>query len=266
MKANWVLLICFVPFCLVLAIAVPLSAQQPAPPIGRPVPPPSPAPKQVTPRPARSLERRCREFLASAEQLRSRFALAADNELTSTGERTRRCVELPEANLRRAAFDAYRLLRDEQEARMMRDSNAFSDHLFEQIIEKDEQIEKQRAEKDEEIEKQRANFAEVARFAAVLYLQSRQYEEERGKLLRSYGELWDRYRATYALAGEVINLAKQALNLSPGLSLPVFVNVSAPQVIRVQAPAVPRSLYCTANTMPPPAAGLPTWTWTDCHW
>jgi hypothetical protein len=265
MKTSRAMLFCLALGCLLLASTVPLQAQQPRPSQGQRVPPPSPVPKQAMASTAQSLEQRCREFLAPADELRSRFALtsdnalAADNELASTVQRARQCVELANARLRRAAFVAYELVRDEQDARASRDSEAVFTSMFDA---KQEDHEKHEAE----LKKQRADFAEVANFAVTLFKQREQYHEEEFKVLRAYVELGDRYQELYKVADDAIHLAEKALYRSPGLSLPVFVNAPPPQVIRVETPAVPRSLHCSANTMPSPAAGLPTWTWTDCHW
>src|SRR5713226_5545482 len=116
MKASRVLLFCFVLGCLLLAITAPLPAQQPTPPAVQRVTPPSPAPKRATPRAAKSLERRCHEFLASpllsplllpeerrmftSEQIFP-FQAAQDDELVSAIALTRRCIELPSIHVRR---------------------------------------------------------------------------------------------------------------------------------------------------------------------
>ncbi len=276
MKTKMILRIYYALACLVIAVGIPLSAQQLAPPTGQRVPPTSPAPKQATASPAQSLERRCREFLAPAEELHARFAAGAvfsstsidssvidervrlDDELASALKRARECVvNLPNTRLRLAALDAYELLLDEQATRVSHFIDAIHDEQM------DDQKGKQQALKDE-LNKQRADFSEVANFATKLEKQKQEYLVGFVHLARDYVELQDRYRAAYNLADEAIHLAQEVTRTR--LSLPVFVNTPAPQVIRVETPAVPRSLHCTANTMPPPAAGLPTWTWTDCHW
>jgi hypothetical protein len=159
-------------------------------------------------------------------------------------------VELPSIRVRRAAFDASTFMRNELWARTMRDNDVVGGLLLQQ----DKQ----------ELEKQRASFAEVANFAVALYKQNEQYKEEWTKVLVAYGDLWDRYQELYKVADDAVHLAEKALYRSPGLSLPVFVNVPTPQVIRVEARAVPRSLYCTANTVDMSLGGSTTW--TDCRW
>src|SRR5258708_6479420 len=101
MKTKMILLIYYALACLVLAVAVPLSAQQPGPPPGQRVPLPPPA-KPISLPPVQSLERRCREFLASADKLHSRFETIQDavqgtvqdndldNDLTSAIEQGRK--------------------------------------------------------------------------------------------------------------------------------------------------------------------------------
>ena len=269
---KMILLIYYALGCLVLAVAVPLSAQQKGPPTGQRVPPTSPVPKQATPSPAHSLGRRCGEFLASPllspllvpEERRMStieqifpFQAAQDDELVSDIALVRRCIELPSIRVRQAAFDAYGMLLDEQNIRTLRAIDASWGRVL------DEEKEKQKAQQVE-IEKQRADFTEVANFAAALEKQKQEYLSGAVKCIVDYVELQDRYRAAYSLADEAIHLAQEVTRTR--LSLPAFVNEPAPQVIRVEAPAVPRSLHCTANTMPPPAPGLATWTWTDCHW
>lgn len=294
MKVSRVLLFCFVLVCLVLAISAPLSAQEPGPPVSLSVPQPSLTPKQATPSSAQKLARQCREFLPASNDSQtvtlkmpsgklwdcprkdlarakskggvvvgisvawqSRFEAADDDELDSAVKRARECVTLPNARIRLAAFDAYGVLLDEQWVRTSR----FVDTTWGKLMA--EQKEKQQEEREKyeaELNKQRADFAEVANFAATLYKQREQYHDEEFKVLRAYVELQDRYRETYELAVEAINLAGNRL------SLPAFVSVPAPQVIRIETPPIPRSLHCTSNTMPQLAPGLSTWTWTDCHW
>ena len=259
MKANRVLLFCFVRGCLLLAISAPLSAQQPGPPAGQRVTPPPPA-KKITLPSVESPERRCREFLPSVEELRSRFQTAQEDDLTSALERAKKCVESSNIRVRHAAFDAYVLLRDEKENRGLQ-------HVIDiwvKTVDDNSKATASMIESDAEQEqKLRADFAETANFAVTLYKQREQYREELLSEYRAYDKLKELYRETYELAVEAINLAG---NRSRGVSLPAFVNEPAPQVIRIETPEVPRSLHCTANTMPSAAPGLSTWTWTDCHW
>ena len=112
MKAKLVLLFSFVAVCFVLAIANSLPARQLGPPTGQRVPPPSPAPKPATPHPAPDLEGRCNQLLFSAFMKDSGsanpFRAAADLELISNMVLARKCIALPNIDIRLAAFDARR--------------------------------------------------------------------------------------------------------------------------------------------------------------
>ena len=198
------------------------------------------------------------ERTAEAEKIwLSFFETKSDEELLAAETEFRDCVvEPPSLALRRDAFQAYLLLwenlmHQEKEKLLATTSAAFGD-----VIDKQKN----------EIDKQKADFAEVANFAEALYKEKELYLDGEIKCFRAYMDLQDRYRATHNLAEEALHLAEKSLNRSVGLSLPVFLNAPAPQVIRIETPAVPRSLYCTSSTMPPAAPGLETWTWTNCHW
>ncbi len=262
MRAKKFSLVFSVLVCLLPTVCVPLSAQQPGPPISQRVTTAPPGAEARNSTPAQKLARQCREFLASEEKLQSRFEVTTDDELASIAKRAMRCGELPDVSLLRAAFVAYRIVRDEQEARASRDS----ERVFTSMADmQQEDREKHKAQ----IEKQRADFAEVANFAAALYKEKELYLDGEVKCFRAYMDLQDRYSATYNLAENAIHLAEKSLDRSVGLSLPVFLNVPAPQVIRVEPPPVPRSLYCTTSSTPnlslSPMLSTST-TWTNCHW
>ena len=251
MKATRVLLFCFVLGCLLLAITHPLSAQQPKSP--------APKPKVSVALSAQSiLQAACRNyFFKSTDELRSKFHAAQDSELDATITLAKQCVlESTKPALRSVGFRAYEVLRDEQENRGLQ-------HVIDiwtKTVDDQSKVMASMIERDAEQEqKLRADFAEAANFAAALFKQTQQYKQAYQDEMRSYDKLKELYRETYELAIEAVKVARAP-------SLPSFVNVPAPQVIRIETPPVPRSLHCTANTMPPPAPGLSTWTWTDCHW
>lgn len=172
MKAKKFSLVFSALLCLLPTVCVPLSAQQPGPPISQRVTTAPPGAEARNSTPAQKLAQQCREFLASEEILQSRFEFTTDDELASIAKRAMRCGELPDVRLLRAAFVAYRIVRDEQDARIFRDSEVVSTTLLEMEQKESKKYEAQ-------IEKQRADFAEAANFAVALYKQREQYHEAR---------------------------------------------------------------------------------------
>jgi hypothetical protein len=266
MKGKKLLLVILVFLCLSPTNSVRLSAQQQGLARNEQVPVSPSTPKQTSSPKSQDQARGCREFLASANELRSRFAAATDTELGATEKRAKGCIELPSVRIRQAAFDAYAFMRDEEENRELRHA---SDSYWSMVEHNNKVIASMIESEVEQDQKQRADFAEVANFAAALYKEKELYLDGEVKCSRAYMDLQDRYSATYNLAQDAIHIAEKSLNRSAGLSLPVFLNAPAPQVIRVETPSVPRSLHCTTNSTPNPSLSplLSTSTaWTDCHW
>ncbi len=255
MKAKLVLLFSFVAVCLVLAIATSLPARQLGPPTGQRVPPPSPAPKPTTPHPAPDLEGRCNQLLFSAFMKDSGsanpFRAAADLELISDMVLARKCIALPNIDIRLAAFDAYVLLRDEEE---FRESQHTSDDYWSMVNDNTKATMSRIVQDAEKDVKQQADFAEVAKFAVALYKQNEQYKERAAKLASMTLNLTELYRQTYNREREVIKVLSQPADrqaVEYHYLFP-FIEVRQPPVMRVETPPVPRALQCTAHT------------WTDC--
>jgi len=213
MKAGQTLLFCFTVGFLSPAISASLSAQQSGPPAEQRATPPLPM-KQATLPPVQSPERRCREFLASAEELRSRFQTAQEGELTSAIERAKKCVEASNIRVRRAGFDAYALLRDEQQNRGLQHVIDIWTKTVDDNSKATVSLIETHAEQEQKL---RADFADAANFAVALYKQNEQYKEEWAKTLVAYGNLRDRYQELYKLADDAIHLAEKNLYRSPGL-------------------------------------------------
>jgi hypothetical protein len=282
MKWKEVLLVFSALACLLPAVTVPLIAQQPGSPATKP--PSSKTAKQPVTTSDRAdrlvsleLQQRCTELLKPIERLKhmrtverraeadkvwdSFFGAKSDPELESDGHEYSDCaINLPNPLSRRDAFQAYRALMDEQDLRLRRETDAFWGKAMEQEQQKQQAMIDEINKQKDETNKAKAAFADAANFAIVLFKEYQQYKEAYEEETRFYDNLKERYHQTYDIAVEAINLAGNRL------SLPTFVSAPAPQVIRVETPAVPRSLHCTANTMPPAVPGAATWTWTDCRW
>ena len=281
MQGKKALLVFSAFLCLLPTVTVALFAQQPDSPETRRTA--SNAPKQAATAsgPAsksalQSLQQRCGELLKPIEGLKhmrtverraaadriwdSFFEAKSDEELSIAESGLMDCVvELPSLALRRDAFQAYFSLKFEQDARLSR-----ADAEVQKL--KDEEEAEELASVKSKLSDAQASFAEAANFAVALYKEKELYLDGEIKCFRAYMDLQDRYSDTHNLAEKAIHLAEKALDRSPGLSLPPLLSAPAPQVIRIETPAVPRSLYCTSSTTPPAAPGLETWTWTNCHW
>lgn len=181
------------------------------------------------------------------------FVLQSDELLGFLQFEYAKCVtELTNVSLRRDAFRAYEALRAEQVLRATRETDASWGRAMEK-----EQLTVQTMV--DAINKRKADFAEAANFAVELFKQVQQYKE-------AYEDEMHAYDRLSQLNKEVLDLAEKIGYESRGPSWEALVNPPKPQIIRIETPAVPRSLYCTSSTMPPAAPGLETWTWTNCHW
>ena len=241
MKANWLLLVCFALLCLFLVIAgVPLLAQQSG---SQHSTAGTHRAKQAT-----VLEQRCRVLLDQLEKETEPIVGRSVEELSGLEMNLRECItDASSRSLRQESLTIYQVVRDAREYAILVDAEDAHDA----------ELKKQH---EVELKKQHDEFLEVARFTAALYKENEQRKAEELNLIGALGEEARSYRTMYNLAEEAINLAGRALNGSPGLSLPVFVERPAPQVIRVETPAVPKSLHCTSNTNDLILGGSTTWT------
>lgn len=270
MNAKRFLLIRFVLLCLVLPMPLPLLAQRPSPHNTQQEVDSIQKPDAA--RVAQNLKPRCDEFLKplraapqgdffkdakafnrreeAQEKLSLRFEKYSDEDLQNAEFRVMDCVtDLPDRRSRRDAFDAYILIVREQESRVVKAKDDNYSRLAELA-----------AGRGEEVKKEHNNFLEAAKFAAALWKENEQYQQQESRLLLAIREERKDFEAMYQLAEKAINLAGQA-----GPSLPAFVYTPPPQVIRAETPAVPRALHCSANTTTAPLLpqGTST-TWVNC--
>jgi len=261
-------------FSLLLIWPIQLAAQNSGPPVATRVAPN--AVKQAAAASSRDVQQRCGELLKPIEGLKhlrtvarraeadkiwdSFFEANSDAELIDAEIELRDClVEPPSLALRRDALQAYLALRDEQDMRQTRSTDKTWGEVMDQEKEKEQALMAEINKKQSSLDDAKAAFAEAANFAVTLYKQRQQYEEAYVDEVRAYGRLSD-------LTDQVLTLAKQAVYRSSGPSWETLVNPPKPQIIRIETPAVPRSLYCRSSTTPPAAPVLATWTWTNCQW
>jgi hypothetical protein len=211
--------------------------------------------KQTTQLQVQKIERRCRallEPLGVTAQLAENTAYLegrSPEELSALEMNLRECVtDAFDRHMRQQAFEAHQLVRDEQDLRVLVDTT----------------MEAQEANKarETELKKEHDNFLDAAKFAAAIYKENEQRKHEELNLLAFIGAESRRYRDLYNLAEEILGWSKTLIDRPPAVSLPVFVAVPTPQVIRVESPSVPEALHCTSNTTDLALGG--SMTWTNC--
>ena len=278
MQGKKVLLVFSALLCLLPTVSVAIFAQQPESPAIKRA---SPAKQTGAPlerdtqRVLLELRQRCGELLKPIEGLKylrgferraaadkiwdSFFDEKSNVDLLIAETDFRDCVvEPPSLAVRRDALQAYIAIRDQQNVRQSLSYAEMSGKLKDK--EEEEEFALNELKRTEsKLSDAQASFAEAANFAVALYKQRQEYKEAYEGEMRAYDRLSD-------LTDQVLALAKQAVYRSSGPSWEALVNPPKPQTIRIETPAVPRSLYCTSSTMPPAAPGLETWTWTNCHW
>lgn len=276
MRAKKVLLVFLALLCLLPTVTVALFAQQPDSPAIKRASTAKQTGAALDPYSPLEVQRHCRELLKPIEGLKhirntferraradkiwdSFFEAKSDAELIAAETEFRDClVEPPSVALRRDALQAYLALRDAQNVRLSLSSAEASGELDQEKAEELALVNELKI-KQSKLSDAQASFAEAANFAVTLYKQRQEYKEAYEGEVRAYDRLSD-------LTDQVLALAKQAVYRSSGPSWEALVNPPKPQIIRIETPAVPRSLYCSSSTMPPAAPGLETWTWTNCHW